>query len=263
MVEFKKKADEIIKQTYGLEVEHICATSRERERVTYEKQFYTKYKSRRTSSENASDMYGFPRTIGAWCNSRLKIKALSQNNIREMLLSDTSKEDHSQRTGNLQRVPADDRELVYKQAEDKVFSQSSLVQGADINIVQYLGIAADEPIRISRHKDKPGIALPLVDIGWDEAYCRQWCEERDLLSPIYTTATRGGCWFCHNQGVDQLRLLRKNYPELWELLLKWDKDSPTSFKSDGHTVHDFEKRFSAEDSGLLDMNKRFRWSYVL
>lgn len=32
MVEFKKKADEIIKQTYGLEVEHICATSRERER---------------------------------------------------------------------------------------------------------------------------------------------------------------------------------------------------------------------------------------
>ena len=167
-------------------------------------------------------MYGFPRTIGAWCNSRLKIKALSQNNIRE-----------------------------------------TLVQGADINIVQYLGIAADEPIRISRHKDKPGIALPLVDIGWDEAYCRQWCEERDLLSPIYTTATRGGCWFCHNQGVDQLRLLRKNYPELWELLLKWDKDSPTSFKSDGHTVHDFEKRFSAEDSGLLDMNKRFRWSYVL
>lgn len=32
MIEFKKKADEIIKRTYGLEVEHICATSRERER---------------------------------------------------------------------------------------------------------------------------------------------------------------------------------------------------------------------------------------
>ena len=34
MVEFKKKADEIIKHTYGLEVEHICAT-RERERESY------------------------------------------------------------------------------------------------------------------------------------------------------------------------------------------------------------------------------------
>lgn len=68
--------------------------------------------------------------------------------------------------------------------------------------MQYLGIAVDEPERIKRHS-VPGKMLPLVDIGWDEAYCRQWCEENDLLSPIYTTATRGGCWFCHNQSVDQ------------------------------------------------------------
>ena len=102
--------------------------------------------------------------------------------------------------------------------------------------------------------------LPLVDIGWDEAYCRQWCEENDLLSPIYTTATRGGCWFCHNQGVDQLRLLRKNYPDLWEILLKWDLDSPTTFKSDGHTVHDFDRRFQAEDDGLIYPGERFRWA---
>ena len=61
--------------------------------------------------------------------------------------------------------------------------------------MQYLGIAADEPERIERHT-RPGIILPLVDIGWDEAYCRKWCEENDLLSPIYTNAARGGCWFC-------------------------------------------------------------------
>lgn len=129
--------------------------------------------------------------------------------------------------------------------------------------MQYLGIAADEPERIKRHS-VPGKMLPLVDIGWDEAYCRQWCEENDLLSPIYTTATRGGCWFCHNQGVDQLRLLRKNYPDLWQLLLKWDKDSPTTFKSDGHTVHDFDKRFEAEDKGIIKAgDKKFRWKQVL
>ena len=34
--------------------------------------------------------------------------------------------------------------------------------------------------------------MPLVEIGWDEAYCRKWCDENELLSPIYTTATRGG-----------------------------------------------------------------------
>lgn len=105
--------------------------------------------------------------------------------------------------------------------------------------------------------------MPLVDIGWTEADCRKWCEENDLLSPIYTTATRGGCWFCHNQSVGQLRLLRKNYPQLWQQLLRLDKDSPTTFKSDGHTVSDFDKRFFAEDNGIISPNdKNFRWSDI-
>lgn len=127
--------------------------------------------------------------------------------------------------------------------------------------MQYLGIAADEPERIERHT-KPGFKMPLVEIGWDEAYCRKWCEERDLLSPIYTTATRGGCWFCHNQGIDQLRLLRKTYPDLWKLLLKWDKDSPTTFKADGHTVRDYDLRFQAEDLGLVPTDRKFRWKML-
>lgn len=104
--------------------------------------------------------------------------------------------------------------------------------------------------------------MPLVEIGWDEAYCRRWCEERGLLSPIYTTAARGGCWFCHNQGVDQLRLLRRNYPDLWALLLKWDLDSPVTFHADGRTVHDFEKRFRFEDEGKIPQDKRFRWKML-
>jgi hypothetical protein len=127
--------------------------------------------------------------------------------------------------------------------------------------VQYLGIAADEPERIKRH-DKPGFKMPLVEIGWAEADCRKWCEERDLLSPIYTTATRGGCWFCHNQGIDQLRILRREYPDLWKLLLKWDRDSPVSFHADGHTVHDFDLRFQAEDLDLVPKDRKFRWKML-
>lgn len=127
--------------------------------------------------------------------------------------------------------------------------------------MQYLGIAADEPERIARHT-KPGFKLPLVEMGWDEAYCRKLCEEHGLLSPIYTTATRGGCWFCHNQGVDQLRLLRKDYPDLWSLLLKWDTDSPTTFKADGHTVHDYDLRFRLEDEGRVPKDRTFRWKML-
>lgn len=130
-------------------------------------------------------------------------------------------------------------------------------------VVQYLGIAVDEPKRIERHKYKKGILLPLVEVGWTEADAKQWCIDNDLLSPIYTDkCLRGGCWFCHNQGVDQLRQLRHNYPQYWELLLKWDSDSPVTFHADGHTVHDFDKRFKAEDDGFINVNEKFRWTDV-
>ena len=144
-----------------------------------------------------------------------------------------------------------------------IFSDSPSSRGAEKNsVIQYLGIAADEPNRLARLDGVTKVS-PLAALGWDEPYCRQWCIENDLLSPIYTTATRGGCWFCHNQGVQQLRLLRKNYPDLWSLLLKWDADSPVAFKPDGHTVRDYDKRFLMEDAGLIDPEKRFLWKPVL
>lgn len=128
--------------------------------------------------------------------------------------------------------------------------------------IAYVVIAADEPERIARHSVKENVKMPLVEAGWTEAMCRKWCEDNDLLSPIYITATRGGCWFCHNQGVDQLRILRRDYPEYWALLLKWDLDSPVSFKPDGHTVHDFDRRFALEDEGIINPIHPFRWSML-
>ena len=203
MVEFKAKADKIIKERWGMEVEHISAPK------SFEGYFYDTVKT-------TGERYGFPVRIVQWCTSRLKTDVLAK----------------SRRKDNGKKI------------------------------VSYLGIAVDEPERIARHEKKDDIILPLVLAGWDEPYCRKWCEERDLLSPIYTTATRGGCWFCHNQGVEQLRLLRKNYPDLWALLMKWDLDSPTTFKADGHTVHDYDKRFQMEDEGIIKADEPFFWKYL-
>lgn len=137
--------------------------------------------------------------------------------------------------------------------------QNVLKETQGENIV-YLGIAADEPNRF--HNLTGNKRSPLVEAGWSEAYCRRWCEENGLLSPIYTSSLRGGCWFCHNQSVNQLRLLRKNYPDLWALMLKWDDDSPVPFKTDGHTVHDFDRRFQMEDEGKIPTDRTFRWKMV-
>lgn len=208
MVEFKTRADAVIKERYGVTVEHVCAMDGDKKR-TYQDVFYR----RRKSSKNGNTlhkMYGWPYQKGSWCNDRLKVGALSKIN----------------RWGG----------------------------------VVYLGIAADEPERFKVLSDTK--KSPLVAAGWTEADARRWCEENDLLSPIYTTAARGGCWFCHNQGVDQLRLLRRNYPEYWQIMLRWDEDSPVTFKADGHTIHDFDRRFEMEDKGLVPFDKPFRWKMV-
>lgn len=116
------------------------------------------------------------------------------------------------------------------------------------NISQYIGIAVDEPNRFHNLTDRK--RSPLVEHGIAESQCWQWCEENNLLSPIYTTAARGGCWFCHNQSKNQLRLLRQNYPEYWQLMLKWDNDSSVTFKPDGMTIHKYDDLFKYEDNQL-------------
>lgn len=126
--------------------------------------------------------------------------------------------------------------------------------------ITYIGIAADEPSRF--HTLSETKLSPLVEYDWTESMCREWCKANDLLSPIYTTALRGGCWFCHNQSINQLRKLRKNYPDLWALLLKWDKDSPVSFKGDGHTVRDYEKRFQMEAQAKVPIGRTFKWNMM-
>lgn len=126
--------------------------------------------------------------------------------------------------------------------------------------VEYIGLAYDEKIR---HKIiNQTIRAPLEEFGIDEDLCGLYCMYENILSPCYESSYRNGCWFCHNQGIDQLRLLRLRYPDLWQLLLKWDLDSPVSFKSDGHTVHDFDKRFQLEDEMLIFPDAPFRWKML-
>ncbi len=268
MVEFKAKADKIIKELFGIEVEHLCAM-RNGEKLTYEKLFYHIPKRKSEVGYEQGSPAGFPYTKGAWCNDRLKTNSLDAiardgGGITGFPYQRGAWCNTKLKVRAMQSIFSASRsfeEIGATAISNEGFSQSSLAQGAKKNIVQYLGIAADEPERIARHQ-KPGFMLPLVEIGWDEAYCRQICEENDLLSPIYTDSARGGCWFCHNQGVDQLRLLRKTYPDLWALLLKWDLDSPTTFKPDGHTVHDYDLRFQLEDEGKVPADRKFRWKMI-
>lgn len=113
--------------------------------------------------------------------------------------------------------------------------------------IRYLGLAADEPKRLA--KMAPFCRSPLAEWGMTEQDCVEFLEKRDMLNPLYRKFKRLGCWFCVKQSLNSLRVLRRDYPEYWSMLLAWDKESPSTFRPDC-TVADLERRFSLEDRQL-------------
>lgn len=134
-----------------------------------------------------------------------------------------------------------------------------------------IGIAADEIKRLAQLG--PQKRAPLAEAGWTEDMCFAWCRDNGLLSPVYKRTRRDGCWFCPKQPTGQLRLPRKNSPDLWALMLKWDADSPKTFKTGrkdtktgelipGKSVADYDLRFRLEDIGKVPTDRRFKWSML-
>lgn len=206
VVEFKRHADRIIKERYGLDVRHVYATNEDGSKRTFEQMFYS-VPSRRKKKEFEGKILGFPMLYGRWCLKELKLKAFPKN---------------------------------------------------DGELVEYVGIAADETKRINNSQNASK-SLPLVDIGWTEADAMAWCAEHDLVSPAYTSGNRDGCFFCPCQNTNSLRLLRHDWPDLWALMLQWDNDSPITFRAEGLMLHDYDRRFALEDMGLIDPSGPFRW----
>ena len=187
MASFITKAEKILKEKFNVEVTHLRG-------VTFKEQFY-KIKQR---GKHIGDNYGFPYTIGAWCNDRLKMQPI--------------------------------KEYMRRQKEQ---------------IIQYVGIAYDEPERYERLNHETHIA-PLYDLKITEKEAMEICEKYDLLSPIYKTSFRGGCWFCPKQRLSQLKWLYQEHNDLWNTLRDMEKDSFNTFRPNT-TLKDLEERFKNND----------------
>lgn len=257
MVAFKAQADEFIWKKYRIEVEHLCAV-RGGKKMTYERMFYHIPRRRPKSAKarwEQGTVLGFPTLWHKWCQSELKRGAVYQPPDPE----DQKLTEKTRATilGFPYQVGPWCQKLKHRGLSGP--------EGADPargrrDIVEYLGIAADEPERFGQLNERR--RAPLVEFGVEEELCGLYCQYNGILSPSYETSCRDGCWMCHNQGVAQLRALRRDYPELWALLLKWDEDSPVSFKPDGRTVHDYDERFQLEDEGFIKPEERFLWSML-
>lgn len=116
----------------------------------------------------------------------------------------------------------------------------------DYDIVEYVGIAIDEPQRLERLIGTSKVSL-LAKYGYTEQMALNKSQEYNLLSPIYKMACRGGCWFCANANMSLFIHIRNNYPMLWNGLRELDNiknRSHDKFKY-GKTLQQVEKEMDA------------------
>lgn len=129
----------------------------------------------------------------------------------------------------------------------------------DIECVEWIGIAADETKRHGQLNERKRSAL--VEYGVTEAGAMEICQNLNWVSPTYLHSGRDGCWFCPCQGIDQLRRLYNEFPEYWQMMMKWDADTEKRFKID-NTLEEYDKRFKLERAGLVPVGRKFRWSML-
>ena len=191
MAEWIPTAEKRLKELFGISVDHAYSG------VNFYEQFHVKT----AKGKHAGTIYGFPHTAGAWCNSRLKVRAISEylSPFRE--------------------------------------------------VTQFVGIAADEPIRWERMEakqtEKKKYRSLLVEQNLTEQDAMAICKKYDLLSPMYGVDSifRGGCWFCPKQCMADLWSLWKNYPDLYNRLLEMEPYSHNTFKPRGVTLALLAERF--------------------
>lgn len=123
------------------------------------------------------------------------------------------------------------------------------------NVVEYVGIAADEKNRLSRawSTAKPTtVRFPLAELKITEANALQNCFDMGFdWGGLYKYFPRVSCYCCPLQGIPALRNVFLYFPELWAKMQEMDKSSLYAFRPD-FTLEQLTRRFE------LTRPKRFR-----
>ena len=136
----------------------------------------------------------------------------------------------------------------------------------DGRIIQYIGIAQDEPQRVREEKGK---VYPLVEWKMTEADCLAYCRKKGIKwledgVDLYDILDRVSCWCCKNKNLTELRAYYHYLPRYWGYLKGLQSRIDRPFYCN-YTIFELEERFRREDEenekireysmfGLLDNN---------
>ena len=129
------------------------------------------------------------------------------------------------------------------------------------DIIEYVGIAADEEKRIPRAREK-GQILPLVDFNMTESDALKYCFDNGYNwieddVELYTILDRVSCWCCKNKNLNELRQMYKYLPKYWKKLKEMQDKTFLPYKNYKYkgkpcrTVQELENRFKEEENSLL------------
>lgn len=180
MAEWIPTAEKRLKELFGVTVDHAYSG------VSFYEQFY-KVKQK---GNHIGEIVGFPYSVGAWCNSRLKLDAISKylRNFDGKVIT------------HFVGIAIDEQrrwQRMIKKQTEKIQYRSLLVEH---------GITEQECFEICKRYN---LISPVYNVNG-----------------IY----RGGCWFCPKQNLSALQSVWKMYPKLYATLQDMEKDSRTTFK---------------------------------
>jgi len=121
-------------------------------------------------------------------------------------------------------------------------------------IVEYVGIAADEPQRVGKATGATGANVekvyPLVEWGMTEQDCLSYCRARgwdwkENGLDLYAVFDRVSCWCCANKNLKELRGMYEHFPKYWKALKVLQAMCATPFRK-GTTLQELEARFERE-----------------
>lgn len=127
-------------------------------------------------------------------------------------------------------------------------------QGLNLPLFQCIGFAADEQKRVENRKCRGKwykTRFPLVEWGITEKAALDYCLKHGFSwSGLYVWFSRVSCFCCPLQSLSELRILRREFPELWKKMLLMESWLPEGkrrqFKDT--TVSGLEARFAAEEA---------------
>lgn len=127
-------------------------------------------------------------------------------------------------------------------------------QNVTLPLYQCIGFAADEQHRLGRAANRDNAygvkRYPLVEWGVTEADALAYCYKRGFTwDDLYHFFSRVSCVCCPLQPLDELRTLRRYFPDLWQRMLvmeSWLPENRRRFKDS--SVSALDARFAAEEA---------------